>query len=216
MAIGLAWSAVAAEPASRAVAAASAGAPDVHVFTPPAAVPGTDGRRHLVYEVVLENGPRANVRLDRLDVRDPDRGKIVATYRGRALADLVVRLDGQTRTRTIPKRTIGLLLLDVSLKPGRPVPARLVNRLSIALSDGAGGTRRLTTTAVTRVRRASPVQVASPLHGGSLAVLGCCGRPFTHRVAGTTRNARSDRPVFAQRYAIDFVRLRTCSRAAFG
>jgi hypothetical protein len=187
--------------------AASDAAPSVHVFAAPAAVPGTDGRRHLVYEIVLENGPGLTVRLDRLSVRDPDRGKSLGDYRGRPLADLVVRLDGQDRTRTIPKRAIGLLLLDVPLTSRRPAPVRLANRLSMSLIDGRGRTRRLTTTVVTRVRRGAPVRVAPPLHGGGLGVLGCCGRPFAHRVAGRPRNARSVRPVFAQRYAIDFVRL---------
>ncbi len=60
---------------------------------------------------------------------------------------------------------------------------------------------------MTRVRRRPALQVAPPLHGGNLGVLGCCGRPFAHRLAVTTRGPRADRPVFAQRYAIDFVRL---------
>ena len=99
---------------------------------------------------------------------------------------------------------------------GRPVPARLVNRLSMTLSDGAGRTTRLTTTVATQVRRRPPLQVAPPLHGGSLAVLGCCGPPFSHRVAATTRSPRSIRPVFAQRYAIDFVRLGAQARTFAG
>ena len=207
VAIGLICVWVAAQPAPGAAAGPSGRAPALHVFSPPTAVPGTDGRPHLVYEVALENGPRADVRLERLDVRDPDRGRLLATHRGRSLADLVVRLDGTSRTRAIPKGAIGLLLLDVSLAPGRSVPARLANRLSISLNDGAGRTRRVTTTVLTRVRRRAPVRVAPPLHGGSLGVLGCCRRPFAHRLAITTRTPRSDRPVFAQRYAIDFVRL---------
>ena len=102
---------VAAQPEPGAAAAPSGRAPALHVFSPPTAGPGTDGRPHLVYEVALENGPRANVRLERLDVRDPDRGRLLATHRGRSLADLVVRLDGTSRTRAIPKGAIGLLLL---------------------------------------------------------------------------------------------------------
>ena len=206
-AIALLCGAVAARAGSPAGAAASDRAPAVHVFAPPTAVPGTDGRRHLVYEVALENGPGGPVRLERLDVRDPDRGTSLASYRGRALADLVVRLDGKSRTRVIPKGTIGLLLLDVSVRAGRPIPARLVNRISISRDEGAGPARRLTTTVVTRVRRRPALRVAPPLHGGNLGVLGCCGRPFAHRLAVTTRAPRADRPVFAQRYAIDFVRL---------
>ena len=159
---------------SPAGAAASDRAPAVHVFAPPTAVPGTDGRRHLVYEVALENGPRAARAPGSPAVRDPDRGTSLASYRGRALADLVVRLDGKSRTRVIPKGTIGLLLLDVSVRAGRPIPARLVNRLSISRDGGAGPARRLTTTVVTRVRRRPALRVAPPLHGGNLGVLGCC------------------------------------------
>ena len=197
--VGLIGVAIVAMPASRAAAAAADRAPAVHVFSAPTAVPGTDGRRHLVYEVVLENGPRGSVRLDRLDVRDPDRGRLLATYRGRSLADLVVRLDGRMRTRTIPE------------EHDRPDPARCLRRAGPPRPDpsrhppldrprlgGARSARRLTTAVATRVRRRESVHVAPPLHGGSLGVLGCCRRPFAHRLAVTTRNSPLvPRPVFA-------------------
>jgi Peptidase family M23 len=206
-AIALLCGAVVAQAGSPAGAAAPDRAPAAHVFAAPTAVPATDGRRHLAYEVVLENGTRGALRLDRLDVRDPDRATSLATYRGRALADLVVRLDGKTGTRKIPGKTLAVLPLDVVLAPGRPVPARLVNRVSVSPTGAAGNAQRVTTTAATRVRRRAPLRVAPPLHGGSLLVLGCCGRPFAHRLAATTRSPRSALPVFAQRYAIDFLRL---------
>ena len=51
---------------------------------------GTDGRRHLVYELIVENGTRSRVRLERIDVLDPSREDIVATYRGDAIKAIAV------------------------------------------------------------------------------------------------------------------------------
>ena len=178
-------------------AAASDRAPAVHVFAPPTAVPGTDGRRHLVYEAARERSGRP-VR-ERLDVRDPDRGRPRELPGGRWRTWSCAWTAG--RTRVIPG-TIGCCCwMSPSGGAADPGQARQPPRSRDAGAAGRRDDRRDAGAATPALR------VAPPLHGGNLGVLGCCGRPFAHRLAVTTRAPRSDRPVFAQRYAIDFVRL---------
>ena len=85
-----------------------------------------------------------------------------------------------------------LIMLDIPLRPHARVPAYVEHRLS--------GRR----TARVRVDRRAPIRIGPPLRGPNLGVLGCCGPPFAHRLAALERRGR---PVFPQRYAIDFVRL---------
>ena len=179
--------------------------PEIRAVGEPSTVTGTDGRRHLVYELGVENGTHSRVRLDRLDVVDPSRKGVVATYRGDAIKTITVDLDAARPTRTVPSRTGALILLDIALRPGAPVPARLEHRFRLSLSrPGTPARSVILTRAHTRVDRRAAVRISPPLRGPNLGVLGCCGTPFGHRLAALERTGR---PVFPQRYAIDFLRL---------
>ncbi|HEU4423190.1 MAG TPA: M23 family metallopeptidase [Pilimelia sp.] len=191
-------------PAAGRRGAADDGDPHVEatVLAAPRPVPATDTRLHLVYEVLLRNGSSQPVQLDHVEVRDPDRRDPVATYGGRAIGRVMSRLEAGGFTRTLGPGQSGVLLLDVALSTGAAVPTRLTHRFG--LSVGTGGGRPLTTTgAQTTVDQREPVRVGPPLAGGDLGVLGCCGPPFSHRLALLEIGGR----IFAaQRYAIDFVR----------
>ena len=104
-----------------------------------------------------------STRLNRLDVLAGD--ETIATYKGEALK--VITVDP-------------LILLDIPLRPGARVPAYLEHRIS--------GRR----TARVRVDRRAPIGIGPPLRGPNLGVLGCCGRPFAHRLAGAS-SARAAR-----------------------
>ena len=175
--------------------------PDTTVLAPPSPVVATDRLRHLVYEVLVENTTGSRVRLDRLEVRDPARGTVVAAYRGRALERLMVEGGFGPPRRTLEPGEIGGVFLDIELALQRRVPARLEHRLVFSLGDG----RRLTITgAPTAVDRRAPSLVGPPLRGAGLLVLGCCGRTIGHRFA----LLEIDGELFlAQRFAIDFVRI---------
>ena len=77
--------------------------------TTPSLVTGTDGRRHLVYELIVDSGTRMN----RLDVVAGN--ETIATYRGVALE--AITFDQ-------------LVMLDIPLRPGARVPVHLEHRLS--------------------------------------------------------------------------------------
>jgi hypothetical protein len=168
----------------------------------PGPLPGTDGRRHLVYEIVLQNRTAADVQVLGLEVRDRSRRETIAAYAGPAVAQVMVGPDRGTPASTLAAGERGFVYLDVSLQPGARVPARLIHRFELLL----GGTRRTTFVgAATRVDRRPPLRLSPPLRGENLVVIGCCGAVLGHRRA--LLEIEPGVLTLAQRYAIDFVRV---------
>jgi hypothetical protein len=201
----VALSAPAAFPATVAGSAGERGNPYLasQIVTPPRPVPGTDRRVHLAYEILLQNTSDQPVRVDRVEVRSPARPRPVAVYDGAALERLLFNAETGGFTGTLGPGAVGVLILDVTLRHGGRVPASLVHRLSLTVPPDT--VRPVTVTvAPTRVDRREPVRLRPPLRGSDLAVFGCCGPPFAHRLALLELNGRL---VLAQRYAIDFVQL---------
>jgi hypothetical protein len=179
--------------------------PQIRAAGAPSTVTGTDGRRHLVYELIVANGTRSSVRLDRLEVVDPARENVVATYSGDAIKAITVDAQTAQPTRTVAPENGALILLDVPLRRSARVPMRLEHRFVLSLSRPGTQPRRVTVTrARTLVDQRAAIRISPPLRGPNLGVLGCCAKPFGHRLAALDRNGS---PVFPQRYAIDFMRL---------
>jgi hypothetical protein len=194
-------SSASAAPADPVHRAAARQIPTVAVFEAPTPVEGTDGRHHLVYEVVVENDTAWNARIDLVQVRDSRRARAVASYGTRTIRRVMFNFRGAFGD-TVARGETGVLLLDVRLR--RPTPRSLSHRLRFTLRRRGEIRHRWLTTAATRVRRRAPVRLRSPLRGGDLAVLGCCGRPFGHRLGPMEIDGRRFLP---QRYAIDVIQL---------
>ncbi len=195
--LALATPGVAAAPA----AAARAASPPLaaEILTAPRPVPGTDGRTHLVYEILLRNDAGHPVRLDRVEVGA--RGVIAALDGDAIRRRLLDHVDGAFTQVLAPGRS-GLLLLDVTPPPGARPPARLDHRFEVT---AGGGAPVVFTGASVIVDSREPLRVSPPLRGGDLAVIGCCGPPFGHRLRSPVE--LDGRRHVAQRYAIDFVRV---------
>lgn len=184
------------------VTPAVAGRPPLAVVVPvtPRPVPGTDGRTHLAYEIVLRNDTGRAVRLNRVEVHAQG---VLAVLDGTAIDRRLSHLAaGSTFSRTLPPGGSGMLLLDVTVPVGTRVPTHLGHRFEVAtgIDDGAA----VFAGAPARVERRAPMRLSPPLSGGDLAVFGCCGPPFGHRAAEVVVDGRL---YLAQRYAVDFVRM---------
>ena len=179
---------------------------DASVVDPPSPVLGTDGRRHLVYEMLLENPTSSAVTIEVVQAFDALRRSQIAAYAGPTLDPVMFRA---TATGLVPGRTlqpgeVGIILLDVAQRPADPVPQRLEHRFVLFVGPASQRRPAVVTAAPTPVDLRAPVRLGAPLHGPNLFVLGCCGVPFAHRLA----LLEVDGGLFlAQRYAIDFVRL---------
>lgn len=174
------------------------------VFQPPSPVLGTDGRRHLVYEVLLENPTTLPARIEVLQVLDAGRHTPLANYTGTALEAIMFVAGEGANGRTLAPGAGGVVLLDVAQRPEDPLPDRIEHRFVLLRGPVTRPLPAVVTDAATPVDRRPAVRLGAPLHGADIGVLGCCGVPFGHRLG----LMEVDGALFlAQRYAIDFVQL---------
>jgi Peptidase family M23 len=179
---------------------------------------GTDGQDHVVYELVFANTSQATATLQKIEVLDArDPSVALAVYKGDPLVSRL-RTLGSTipETREIEFNGTRLVLLHLAFDPSAGVPHRLVHRVEVL---GATGPADLTpvplsyTAAPVRLSPRIPV-VGPPLVGqGWVALNGCCETDGVHRRTGMAVNGQLH---FAQRYAIDWMRLDAEGRLVHG
>jgi hypothetical protein len=180
------------------------------VLAPPEPVSATDGRRHVVYEVLLRNTTDVSVDVQSLAVRA--KGRTLLTFAG---ADLTaVMTTARSHTSTLASGEGATVWLDVVLRRSRRVPRALVHRLTVRATSPSGESTTYTFDgARTPVRQGPALAVAPPLRGGPyLNFNGCCGlnphRTALEAVDGTAHGF--------QRFAVDFIRIDNLGRAAAG
>ena len=182
-------------------------------------VMGTDGKQHLVYELVLTNASRIVATLQKIEVVDAkDPAKVLATFEG---AGLIAHLHNTgnmpVEKAEIPFNETRLALLNFSVAAGVALPARLLHR--ITLTGTAPGHKpdevveQHYVVAPIEVRGGVPT-IGPPLAGkGWVAVNGCCEPGGVHRGTGLPVNGKI---VFAQRFAIDWMKLDEAGRMVNG
>jgi len=180
------------------------------VVAAPVPVRATDGRRHLVYEVLVQNTTDAPVEMQSLAVRA--NGRALLAFPGAELATVMTTAHGHTNT--LGPSQGATIWLDVVLRRGRPVPRALAHRLTARVSAPSGESATYTFDgARTPVRPRPARSIAPPLRRGPyLNFNGCCGlsphRTALAAVDGTEHGL--------QRFAVDFIRIDDLGRAAAG
>ncbi|MBX7435201.1 M23 family metallopeptidase [Mycobacterium sp. Y57] len=176
---------------------------------------GTDGRAHLVYELMLTNVVPAAVTLAAVEVLSADSGSTLIRLTGdslRAATSLVASPD--TPTAELPSSSVGVVWLDIPLD-GSAVPPAITHRVTIdplAGSTPFSGLSLTFTGPAVQVDQRPPVVVGAPLAGPAWAALGsCCDGP--HRRAPFPIDGRW---YIAQRFAIDFNQLDAQNRPGVG
>jgi hypothetical protein len=96
-------------------------------------VMGTDGKQHLVYELVLTNASRIAATLQKIEVVDAkDPAKVLATFEGSGLiAHLHNTGNMPVEKAEIPFNETRLALLSFSMAAGVAVPERLLHRITL-------------------------------------------------------------------------------------
>lgn len=170
------------------------------IIAPPHVVSGSDGKRHIVYELALTNITGGDVRLEKLEVLDPDSGASLAVLGADALAERVT--PGASRgheARELAAYQFAVVFLHVALAEGTAVPARITHEITahFAVMDG-DMTLRIGEGAVVAT---APVVLGPPLRGrGYVAADGCCDS-IRHVRALLSLDGRLH---LAQRFAIDW------------
>ena len=190
----------------------------VQPIVSPRPVNATDGRTHLVYELLLVNGTPLHTRIDAIAAFDPTTGATLGEWKGEALA-AIFRLNGRMPGATLRPGGSAYAFLDASVPEGAPVPHAVKHRISVsrfmespndkeklAPLDPSMGVPNVTSFegAETAVDPAKAVVIAPPLRGkGWIAFNGCCA-DLQHRGSVMAFNGA---PKIPERFAIDFVKL---------
>jgi hypothetical protein len=181
------------------------------VLSAPEPVIGTDGRRHVVYEIQLQNPEEVPIAVQSLAVRTSG-GRTLRRYDGARISEMMTTVAGPTAA--LAPSQAGTLWIDLALRRDSAVPHALVHRFKTLQTAPNGETRtsrfQAARTSVTH-RRTLPV--SAPLHGGPyLNFNGCCGLS-SHRTAIA---AVDGIPYLSERFASDFIRIDDQGRAAAG
>jgi hypothetical protein len=170
------------------------------VIASPHVVPGSDGKRHIVYELAVTNVTGGAVRFEKLEVVNPDTGAKLAELGPDELEKRVT--PGASRgneTRELSAYQFAVIFLHVPLADGAAVPARIVHEVTAHFAViGADMTLTLGETAVVAT---APVVLGPPVRGkGYVAADGCCDS-MRHVRALLSLDGKFH---LAQRFAIDW------------
>jgi len=170
------------------------------IIAPPHVVPGSDAKRHIVYELAVTNVTGGDVRFEKLDVIDADSGAKLAELGPDELAKRVT--PGASRgneTRELTAYQFAVIFLHVALADGATVPARITHEITANFAViGADFTLTLGEAAVVAT---APVVLGPPLRGeGYVAADGCCDS-IRHVRALLSLDGKFH---LAQRFAIDW------------
>ncbi|QIV85312.1 M23 family metallopeptidase [Mycolicibacterium frederiksbergense] len=171
----------------------------------PVPVPATDGRTHLVYELLLTNSMNQDVTVDSVVVRPGD-GDPLLTLAGAELADRTRVLGTTAPTAALGPAQSALVWLDVTTENGR-TPTELDHEVKVTLTQPMPPllpAEVTETVAPVTVQTRQPVRIAAPLRGPQWwDANGCCGMT-AHRMA---INPIDGELWGAERFAIDYVQL---------
>ena len=155
----------------------------MRVLDPPQPVKGTDGKYHLVYELVLTNSSPGTATVQSIKTIDPKSGEVVdslghAEVAARTL--LLGDISGETAER-IGSGRVAIVLLDATFEDLKDVPKALEHRVKTGFEIPAGFGSNLfpkVTTDVggqTGVLNKKPIVIGPPLRGKNWVVgNGCC------------------------------------------
>jgi len=206
------------------------------VLTRPTPVKGTDGRFHIVYEVVLTNNTPVTLAVESLEVRDARTRKALASLSGPALAANMGPLAGpaandpndpsnlkpaaglvdQAATpdaaTTMTSSQTSVVWLDLKVRSARP---RSLEHFIVASSRPPPGQQFSFSGLIGRVRTGgTPVVIGPPVGPGLwVADEGCCTNPTHHRRALPGFNGEL---LAVNRFAIDWVLVDNRHRAWIG
>ncbi len=175
------------------------------------AFPGTDGKWHIVYELVLTNAnvtPATVKRIEVVDASSPSR--VLTSYEGsEVLTHLRTTANIPATNATIEFNGTRLFLIDIALEASAMRPKRLLHHFEVlggaAPSHTAGTPAPLSYTMAPFDVLAGLPELGPPLVGkGWVALNGCCEVGGVHRSTGLPVNGKI---CFAQRFAIDWMRM---------
>jgi hypothetical protein len=185
-----------------------------------AAVRGSDGRYHVVYELLLTNASPGAASLEAVEVLDAADGTEVLRLEGEDMIEeqalRTLEPGHPAEDASLPPNETRVLLLTASFESEDDVPDALDHRIE-GMAPGIGATEPSPfgyLAGTLDLSRRTPPVLSPPLEGeGWIAAAGCCGPDSNHRAGVFPVNGK----LFAgQRFAIDWIRVDADGRVVSG
>ncbi|HZD44793.1 MAG TPA: M23 family metallopeptidase [Acidobacteriaceae bacterium] len=184
----------------------------------------TDGKYHVVYELVVMNSRPTPATLKKIEVLDAgkpasDPSAVLATYEHDALLSRLRTLaSAPASSPELEFNGTRLFLVDLTFDTRAQVPGRLLHRFAVM---GAPSPAPMPVTPVALSYTVAPLdlhqqllEIGPPLAGKRWVVFnGCCELAGAHRGSGLPVNGGI---YFAQRFAIDWLQLDESGRLVHG
>jgi hypothetical protein len=181
------------------------------VLAAPQAVLGSDGAKHLIYEVRVENLTDQRFTLDKIEVLD-GHGRILLRLNAETIATRL-SLGGHrgSESNVLESYQFGVAFLHVKIPDGTPMPQSLLHLVAgYSARIGSDVSMRI---ARTRVNSSEPTVLEAPLQGaGYAAADGCCDS-IRHVRALLSLDGRFH---LAQRFAVDWEQIDDTGRIFTG
>jgi hypothetical protein len=181
---------------------------------------GADGKYHVDYELMLTNTKPTTATLKKIEVLDAGKSSaVLASYEGDSLLPrLRTLVSTPAKSAEIEFNGTRLLLIDLTFDTRAQVPSRLEHRATVMAAPTPAPVpitpAQLTYTVASLDLQPKLLTIGPPLAGERwVAFNGCCGLDGAHRVSGQAVNGGI---YFAQRFAIDWMRLDESGRLVHG
>ena len=183
------------------------------VVSPPRWFTGTDGKVHLVYELLLTNALTVPATVSTVAVLNAKSGATLLRLTGPSLLSAMsIVTSPDAPDVVLPPATVGAVWLDVPLASKADVPEFIAHRVTIDPVSGVPASVLSFTGARVAVDRRPPVVLGPPLSGSGWAALGsCCDGPHRRSLMPI-----GGRRFLGQRFAIDFNQLDALNRPGVG
>jgi hypothetical protein len=196
------------------------------VLDTPIPVKGSDGRLHLVYELLVTNAYKLDFEIVSVEVLDGDQNeKLLTSFSGKEVSNIMQLVGTRAPIDSLQPGQAGIVFMSFSVDTINDIPSSLIHRIAITVPGGIpsklasflefppGQEQIIETGGIVKVGSSDAVVLGRPLEGpGWVVVNGCCD---------STTHIRSIQPVngrlyLAQRFAIDWMKINTDNRLFVG
>ena len=176
------------------------------------AVRATDGRFHVVYELVLTDVTKFAVKVERVDVRDARTHRVLQALAGRALSSRMNPVGSPQGVKPAHATRLAssgsaVVWFDVRVRRRADLP-RALEHLVVASTRPSAGQKSIRFSSLVgrfSLRSRAPLVLGPPVRGGPwVADEGCCDIDTHHRRGLLSVDGNL---VVSQRFAIDWIML---------
>ncbi|MGB7293325.1 MAG: M23 family metallopeptidase [Thermodesulfobacteriota bacterium] len=198
----------------------------ISVLAPPVPVKGSDGRFHLVYELVVTNSNNFDWQVLSVEVLDgTENGNVLTSISGEGVGSKMQLVGTRAPGNTLEPAQTALIFMTFAVDSIEDIPQSLLHRVTVTVPGGLpqfivellqlqpGQEEIVEIGGLQQVSDEEAVVLGKPLEGtGWIAANGCCDS-ITHIRSALPINGQIQ---IAQRFAIDWIKVNEDNRLFVG